>query len=118
MQIEYSLSTIEIGILNLAGILITGIIPGIDSGDPKRLEPYMELLVKELLSLQNFKLTNSSGEVNEVSTKLLSYVLNFLAIGKDLHLPGSRRSFQAHPFCKRNEITCKVCWKTLALTWA
>ena len=123
MQIDYSLWPIELSILNFpaklrkssSGIMIGGIIPGIGTGEPKSLEPYMELLVEELLSLQDCKMADENGKLLNVSVKLLNFVLDFPAIGKVLHLPESARSFVACAFCAIRGMSCKVHNKTVFL---
>ena len=54
------------------------------------------------------------GKEVSVSAKLLNFVLDFPAIGKVLHFPGSARSYRACPFCKVVGVNCS-CNKTLFL---
>ena len=121
LKTEYSMWPIEIQILNLPprlrktayGTLINGIIPSNGTKEPNTLEPYIEILVEELLFLQQTTMKNPDGFDVRVSAKALLNVLDFPAIGKVLHLPGSARSFRACPFCPI--IGVNVCNKTVFL---
>ena len=120
-QINYSMWPIELSVDNFppairktsAGIMIAGIIPGNGEKEPK-LEPYLELLVEELLTLEKCNMTDYTGKTVSVSLRLLQFILDFPAMGKILHLPGSARSFRACPFCQIEGENC-TCNKTLFL---
>ena len=64
-----------------AGILIAGIIPGIGTREPKSLEPYMEILVDELLALEECSMIDSEGDDIDISVKFIM-LLTFLQLGK------------------------------------
>ena len=59
-------------------------------------------------------MTDYTGKTVSVSVRLLQYVLDFPAMGKILHLPGTARSFQACPFRQIEGENC-TCNKTLFL---
>ena len=120
-HVKYSMWPIELAILNFppplrktsAGIMIGGVIPAKGVKEPEA-DVYMEILVEELLSLKKCKMISYTGKPISVSVRLLQYVLDYPAIGKVLHFPGSARSFRACPFCQVVGENC-ACNKTLFL---
>ena len=122
LKTDYSFMPIEMCIENFppmlrktgAGIFVSGIIPGNGTGEAKSLQPYMEILVDELMALQECNMKDYRGNDLTVSVKCLRYILDFPAIGKVLNLPGSARSFRACPFCTIIGESC-ACNKTLFL---
>ena len=116
---NYSMWPIELCINNLppghrkssAGIVVGGIIPSKgkhvkankSSGKVKvepSIDPYLRILVEELDTLKKCKMINYAGEEKTVSVRLCHFCLDFPAIGKVMHLPGSGRAKKACPFCQ------------------
>ena len=97
-----------------AGILNIGIIPSASGGRKPNIDPYLALLAEELKSLEECKMQDYEGKNVTVFAKLLNFELDFPAIGKVLHFPGSARSYRACPFCKVVGVNCS-CNKTLFL---
>ena len=122
-KIDYSVWPIEIAIMNLppelrkscGGTLIAGLIPGNGRKVPRTLEPYISMLVEELLALEKCKMKDSNGNYINVGVKLLEFTLDYPAIGKVLHYPGSGRSHRACMFCDIVGESSKVLNKTLFL---
>ena len=122
LHIKHSMWPIEISLNNLppplrkssAGILNIGIIPSASGGREPNIDPYLALFVEELKTLEECKMQDSGGNEVTISAKLLNFVLDFPAIGKVLHFPGSARSYRACPFCKVTGVNC-ACNKTLFL---
>ena len=103
-KIDYSVWPIEIAIMNFppelrkscGGTLIAGLIPS-------------------MLALEKCKMKDSNGNYINVSMKLLEFTLDYPAIGKVLHYPGSGRSHRACMFCDIVGESSKVLNKTLFL---
>ena len=92
-----------------AGTILAGVVPAGSKGqEPKSLEPYLEILVDEMKAMENTTMKDHRGKDISVKVKILRYVLDFPAIGKVLHLPGSAMSVRACPFCQiRGRWCCK-----------
>lgn len=69
-------------------IFLLGIIPGNGSFEPKNVDPYMEVLVDELLKLSSTT-TIHDAHTNapfELKVEILLYILDYPALNKVLHV--------------------------------
>ena len=89
-KVSYSMWPIMLTLLNLprrirnhfGSILLVGIIPSNGSHEPKSLNPYLEILVDELLELSNSKLFDSyQGAPFTCKLAVLLCVLDYPGIG-------------------------------------
>ncbi|XP_062596774.1 uncharacterized protein LOC134258258 [Saccostrea cucullata] len=101
----------------LGPMLLVGVIPsGINGSEPKSLEPYLELLIDELLSLSEFTLYNAyeMAPMN-VKVALLQYLCDIPAYSKVFHLPG-HGALRSCPYCRDVGEYCKHLHKTIHLS--
>ena len=99
----YSMWPIVLGQLNLprqiryqfANLLLVGIIPSqTEGGEPKDLDPYLEVLVDEILALCGCKLYDAYKNAPlTVKVKIMVYVVDYQGLGKlfSLTATGSKR---------------------------
>ena len=92
--------------------MIAGLIPGNGRQEPKTLEPYISLLVDELIALENCQMRDHLGNIIDVKVKLLDFTFDYPAIGNVLHYPGSARSFKECMFCGITGENCVALNKT------
>ena len=98
MHVVYSMWPLMLPILNLpvalrksvGGILLVGVIPGNGRKEAFHIDPYIELIVDELLTLSECNIFHK-GYMNapiNVKSKLLQFVLDFPGIAKVMQQPG------------------------------
>ncbi|XP_062612111.1 uncharacterized protein LOC134273911 [Saccostrea cucullata] len=98
----------------LGPMLLVGVIPsGIKGSEPKSLEPYLELLIDELLSLTEFTVYNQY-EAAPVTVKvaLLQFLCDIPAFSKLFHLSG-HGALRSCPYCTEAGQHCKHLHKTI-----
>ena len=108
MHLTYSMWPMMMSVLNfpisfrksVGGILLLGIIPGNGRKEAFHLDPYISLVVEELLVLSDCHVYYPSymRAPVKVQAKLLQYVLDFPGISKLLKLP-STGAVKACPWC-------------------
>ena len=88
-------------------MMLYGIIPGNGRQEPSSLEPYMELLVDEILTMDGQDFFNSYlGAPVSVKVRLVYYYCDIPAYSKLLHLPG-QAALRACPYCEAQAVYCK-----------
>ena len=107
-RVSYSMWPIMLTLLNLprqirqsfANILLVGIIPAGSSGkEPATLNPYLEIVVDELLTLSNQSLYDAYSEAPfNLKVKILLYVLDYPGMGKVFNTMGSG-AYQGCVYC-------------------
>jgi len=81
-------------------MMLAGIIPGYGRKEPKSLDPYINVLVTELLSNLECKLYDSyTNSPVTVKIALLQYLCDIPAFSKLLHC-SSQAALRAYFFCK------------------
>ena len=124
MHLIYSMWPLMTSILNfpisfrksVGGIMLLGIIPGNGRKEAFHLDPYINLVVEELLILSECHVYYPSymQAPIEIQAKLLQYVLDFPGISKLLKLP-STGAIKACPWCGVSGHYCKSFRKTVYL---
>ena len=108
MHLTYSMWPLMVSILNfpvsfrksVGGILVLGIIPGNGRKEAYHLDPYIGIVVEELLVLAECHIYYPSymSAPIQIQAKLLQYVLDFPGISKLLQLP-STGAIKGCPWC-------------------
>ena len=124
MHLVYSMWPMMVSVLNfpisfrksVGGILLLGIIPGNGRKEPANLDPYMGLLVDELLILSDCHVYYPAymNAPVTIKTRLLQFVLDFPGIAKLLQYPGSG-AIMACPWCEIMGVYCQSMHKTVYL---
>ena len=113
-RVTYSMWPIMLTNLNLprnvrskfSNILLVGIIPGNGTKEPRRLSPYLEVVVDELLALTDFRIYDAySGALFKLKVELLMYTLDYPGINKVFSCSGAG----AYSECVWCEIKGKPC---------
>ncbi|VDI69941.1 Hypothetical predicted protein [Mytilus galloprovincialis] len=100
----------------LGPMMLVGIIPGTKTEEPKHLDPYLELIVDELLTLSECKLFNTyKGAPCKVKVALLQYQCDIPAFGKLLHV-SSQAALRGCPYCRETGEYCKNLHKVVHLS--
>lgn len=82
-----------------ASILLVGIIPANGTKEPHNLNPYLDILVDELLELSSATLFDAySSAPFQCKVEILLYVLDYPGIGKVMSVVGSG-GYQGCMFC-------------------
>ena len=108
MHLVYSMWPLMVSILNfpvalrksVGGILLVGVIPGNGRKEAYHMDPYLDILVDELLVLAHCNIyypAHMSAPI-EIKVRLLQYVLDFPGISKVLKQP-STGAIMACPWC-------------------
>ena len=106
-RVAYSMWPIMLTLLNLprdirnlfSSIFLVGIIPGNGTQEPKNLDPYMDILVDEILHLSNKEMYDAYQESTFIfNAEILSYVLDYRGIGKLFKVCGSG-AYQGCAWC-------------------
>ncbi|XP_062595076.1 uncharacterized protein LOC134256449 [Saccostrea cucullata] len=110
--------TLPTSIRQLLGpMMLMGIIPsGKNGAEPKSLEPYLSVVVDELLSLTEFTVHNSytSAPVS-IKVALLQYLCDIPGYSKLLHLSG-HGGLRSCPYCTETGHYCKHLKKTIHIS--
>ena len=97
-RITYSMWPIMLTLLNLPrkirnlfnNIFLMGIIPGNGTQEPKSLDPYIDIIVEELLKLSGTQMYDAyQGTKFNLKAEILMYVLDYPALGKLFKISGS-----------------------------
>ena len=97
-KVSYSMWPIMLTLLNLprnlrnrfASIMLVGIVPSNGSQEPKSLNPYLEILVDELLELSNFRLYDAYQKAPfNCKVALLLHILDYPGMCKVMSVVGS-----------------------------
>ena len=90
---------------SFANLLLVGIIPAGDGGkEAKNLNPYLDILVDELLSLSNQRIFDSYSQAPfNLKVQILLHVLDYPGIGKVLSTVGSG-GYQGCVWCEEEGI--------------
>ena len=71
-------------------MLLLGVIPGNVKHKPKTLDPYLEVIVEELLNLQNKKIYDAHEEqMFSLRVEIILHILDYPGIGKVFKMSGS-----------------------------
>lgn len=113
---NYSMWPIVLGQLNLprnvryhlANLLLVGIIPSqVQGAEPKNLDPYLEVLIDEIIYLGGCKLYDAYRKAPfNVKVEILIYVLDYQGFGKVFSLTGTG-SYRACAWCMFQGQYCK-----------
>ena len=101
----------------LGSMLLMGNIPSEKKGsEPKSLDPYLSVLVDELLSLIEFPVYDSycSAPV-KVKVALIQYLCDIPAYSKVMHISG-HDGLRSSPYCKEIGHYCKDLSKTIHIS--
>ena len=99
---QYSMWPLVLSPLNLprsirssfANLFLVGIIPGNGSKEPENIDPYLEVLIDELLSLTESNIYDAySNAPFKMKLHIMSYVLDYPGIGKVFRTMGSGAYF-------------------------
>lgn len=88
LRTSYSMWPIMLSLLNLPrrirnNILLVGIIPGNGKQEAKNIQPYLEILVDELISLSNTTMYDAYQQATfELKIEILLHILDYPGIGK------------------------------------
>lgn len=101
----------------LGPMLLMGIIPsGKKGAEPKSLDPYLSVVVDELLSLTEFPVYNSYHSAPmTVRVALLQYLCDIPAYSKVMHLTG-HAGLRSCPYCREVGHYCKHLNKTIHIS--
>ncbi len=106
-HVSYSMWPIMISLLNLprhmrnvfGNLVLMGIIPGNGTKEAKTLNPYLNVLVDELLYISNATIYDSYQEAPfQVKVSILHYILDYPGICKVFHVCGSG-AYKGCVFC-------------------
>ena len=113
---NYSMWPIVLGQLNLprriryhfANLILVGIIPSqVQGAEPKHLDPYLEVLVDELIHLTGCKLYDAYQRAPfTLKVEVLIYILDYQGLGKVFSLTGTG-SFRGCAWCLLKGEYCK-----------
>ena len=104
---KYSMWPIDLQLLNLppiirktvGGLHLYGIVPGQKEGGPKSLEPYLKIVVDEMLALSGATIKDVHvGDTFECKVELVHYVLDFPGIAKVFNI--ATGGYSACPWCR------------------
>ncbi|XP_076106800.1 uncharacterized protein LOC143075311 isoform X2 [Mytilus galloprovincialis] len=97
----------------LGPMMLLGIVPGHGRKEPKSLDPYISILVDELLVNMESKMYDSHKEAPvTVKIALLQYLCDIPAFSKLLHLSG-QAALRSCVFCKEDGVRSNTLNKTL-----
>ena len=75
---------------SLANVWLTGIVPGNGSKEPNNLDPYLSILVDELLAITNKKVFDAYQDAPfTLKVNVLLYVLDYPGISKVFKIKGA-----------------------------
>ncbi|XP_068748657.1 uncharacterized protein [Montipora capricornis] len=121
---NYSMWPIVLGQLNLprsirnlfSNLLLVGIIPAQEDGkEPYHLDPYLEILVDELLCLTDMKMYDAyRKESFPIKVGILLHVLDYQGIGKVFHMTGTG-SYRGCSWCQVKGMYCSHLKKIIYL---
>ena len=106
-KVSYSMWPIMLTLLNLprnlrnrfSSILLVGIVPSNGGQEPRDLNPFLELLVEELLQISSTKMYDAyQGAPFECKVAVLLHILDYPGIGKVMSVVGSG-GLQGCVFC-------------------
>lgn len=90
---------------SFSNLLLVGIVPGNNQKEPSSLDPYLEILVDELLGLSNKTMFDAYRNAPfQLKVQLFMFVLDYPGIGKVFHVMGSG----AYEGCAWCEISGKL----------
>ena len=98
LRTSYSMWPIMLSLLNLprktrhnfGNILLVGIIPGNGKQEAKNIQPYLEILVDELISLSNTTMFDAYQQATfELKVEILLHILDYPGIGKVFNICGA-----------------------------
>ena len=107
-RVSYSMWPIMLTVLNLprdirysfGNFWLVGTIPGNGTKEPNRLDPYLDILVDELLSLSNKIVFDAyQGAPFQLKVDILMYVLDYPGISKVFNVLGAN-AYQACAWCQ------------------
>ncbi|VDI64678.1 Hypothetical predicted protein [Mytilus galloprovincialis] len=105
---------LPVNVRNILGpMMLVGIVPGTKTEEPKNLDPYLDLLVDELLELTECTMFNAyRGAPTSVRIALLHYMCDIPAFSKILHV-SSQAALRGCPYCKEEGFYCKSLHKVV-----
>ena len=96
-------------------IILVGIIPGNEAKEVKSLDPFLEVLVDELLEISGSTMYDAySGSPFQVKISVLLHVLDYPALGKVMGVVGSR-GIKGCAFCVLSGEWCESLHETIYL---
>ena len=113
-RVSYSMWPIILTILNLpreirysyGNIWLVGTIPGNGTKEPNSLDPYLDILVDELLSISNKEVFDAyQGAPFKLKAEILMYVLDYPGLSKVFNVLGAN-AYQACAWCEIEGTWC------------
>ena len=114
---NYSMWPVVLGQLNLprnvrshlGNLVLVGIIPSqVQGAEPKSLDPYLEVLIDEIIFLRGCKRYDAYKKAPfNVKVEILIYILDYQGIGKVFSLTGTG-SYRACAWCMLRGLYCKL----------
>ena len=98
LRTSYSMWPIVLSLLNLprktrhnfGNLLLVGIVPGNGKHEAKNIQPYLEILVDELISLSNTTIYDAYQQATfELKVEILLHILDYPGIGKVFNIYGA-----------------------------
>ena len=107
-RVSYSMWPIIMTVLNLPrrircsyeNFWLVGTVPGNGTKEPRCLDPYIEILVDELLSITNKNMFDAyQGASFQFKANVLLYILDYPGIAKVFNVMGAN-AYQAYAWCE------------------
>ena len=98
IHVSYSMCPIVLTLLNLPrdtrfsfeNLFLVGIVPGNGTKEAKKFDPYIEVLVDEIIQLCNVQMYDAyQGAPFDLKTEILLYILDYPGVGKTFRISGS-----------------------------
>ena len=121
LRTTYSICPIVLSLLNLprkirhnfGNLLLVGIVPGNGRQEAKSIQPYLEILVDELISLSNATIFYAYQRADfKLKVEILLHILDYPSIGKMFNNTGSG-AYKGCAWCEiRGMFVLRVCCVT------
>ena len=113
-RVSYSMWPIILTVLNLpreirysfGNFWLVGTVPGNGTKEPNSLDPYLDILVDELLAISNKEVFDAyQGAPFKLKADILMYVLDYPGLGKVFNVLGAN-AYQACAWCEIEGMQC------------
>lgn len=120
LRVSYSMCPLVMTLLNLPrdsrysfeSLFLLGIIPGNGTKEAKKIDPYIEVLVDEIIQLSNVKMYDAYQQAPfKLKTDILLYILDYPGVGKMFRVTGSG----AYKGCLWCDIKGKIIMTTIGV---
>ena len=90
LRTTYSMCPMVLSLLNFGNLFLVGIVPGNGRQEAKTIQPYLEVLVDELISLTNAELYDAYQQSTfALKVEILLHVLDYPGIAKMFNINGA-----------------------------